>query len=234
MIGMGSIVIFVVFLAASLIVSWQLKSRFKKYSQIPVNNGMSGRDVAEKMLRDNGISDVRVISVKGQLTDHYNPEEKTVNLSEDVFFGKNVSAAAVAAHECGHAVQHAHEYAPLKLRTALVPLQNISAKILNFIFIAMFFGMFFIGGIFTPNTALILFIICYGVFTLFAFITLPVEVDASRRALTWLTNSGVTNYSNHDQAKDALKWAAYTYLVAALSSLAMLIYYIMLFTGRRD
>ena len=195
---------------------------------------MSGRNVAEKMLRDNGIVDVRVISVKGQLTDHYNPTDKTVNLSESVYYGQNVSAAAVAAHECGHAIQHAHQYAPLKLRTALVPLQNISAKILNFIFIAMFFGMFFIGGIFTPNTALILFIICYGIFTLFAFVTLPVEVDASRRALAWLGNSGVTNYSNHDQAKDALKWAAYTYLVAALSSLAMLLYYIMLFTGRRD
>jgi Zn-dependent membrane protease YugP len=234
MIGMGQIIILVVFLITSLIIGEQLKSRFRKYSKIPVNYGVSGKDVAEKMLRDNGINDVSVTAAKGQLTDHYNPVNKTINLSESVYYGQNVSAAAVAAHECGHAVQHAQAYAPLKLRTALVPVQNISAQILNFIFMAMFFGVFFVGGLFSINTALLIFIACYGVFTLFALITLPVEIDASRRALAWLGNSGVTNYSNHSQAKDALKWAAYTYVVAALSSLAMLLYFIMIFLGRRD
>jgi Zn-dependent membrane protease YugP len=234
MIGMGHILIFGFFMVLSLIVGGTLKSKFRKYSKIPVRDGMTGKDVAEKMLRDHGIFGVSVTAIKGALTDHYNPANKTINLSENVYYGQNVSAAAVAAHECGHAVQHARAYAPLKLRTALVPLQNISAQILNFIFIAMFFGMFLVGGMFSVNTALLIFIVCYGIFTLFAFITLPVEIDASQRALVWLGNSGVTNYSNHAQAKDALKWAAYTYLVAALSSLAMLLYYIMLFMGRRN
>lgn len=231
---MGHILIFVVFLVISLVVGQTLKFKFKKYSKIPLGSGKTGKDVAEKMLRDNGISDVNVICVQGRLTDHYNPANKTVNLSEDVYYGQSISSAAVAAHECGHAVQHAMAYAPLKLRTALVPLQNISAQILNFIFIAMFFGMAFVGGIFSINTALIIFIVCYGIFTLFAFVTLPVEINASQRALVWLADSGITNESNHDMAKDALKWAAYTYLVAALSSLAMLLYYIMLFMGRRN
>jgi Zn-dependent membrane protease YugP len=234
MFGMGHILIFVVFLILSLIVGETLKAKFRKYSKIPVSQGMTGKDVAEKMLRDHGITDVTITSVKGTLTDHYNPANKTVNLSENVYYGQNISAAAVAAHECGHAVQHALAYAPLKVRTALVPLQNVSAQVLNFIFIAMFFGMFFAGGLFSMNTALLIFIVCYGIFTLFAFVTLPVEIDASRRAVVWLAGAGVTNYSNHDMAKDALKWAAYTYLVAALSSLAMLLYYIMLFAGRRN
>lgn len=234
MIGMGHILIFGVFLVLSLIVGETLKSKFRKYSKIPVRDGLTGKDIAEKMLRDHGIVDVSVTSVKGTLTDHYNPATKTVNLSENVYYGQNVSAAAVAAHECGHAVQHANAYAPLKIRTALVPLQNISAQILNFIFIAMFFGMFFVGGMFSINTALLVFIVCYGIFTLFAFVTLPVEIDASRRALAWLGDRGITNNSDNSEAKDALKWAAYTYFVAALSSLAMLLYYIMLFAGRRN
>jgi Zn-dependent membrane protease YugP len=186
--------------------------------------------VAEKMLRDNGIHDVQVIATKGQLSDHYNPVTKTVALSHDVYYGQNVSAAAVAAHECGHAVQHAQAYAPLKLRSAMVPIQNVSSTILNIIFTMMFFGVFAIQGF--EAIALPLVIGAYGVFTLFAFITLPVEIDASRKALAWLSNAGITNYNNYPQAKDALRWAAYTYVVAALSSLAMLIYFILRFVGR--
>jgi uncharacterized protein len=234
MISMGQILIVGVFMLISWIVSAQLKSRFRRYSQIPVNYGMSGKDVAEKMLHENGIDDVSVVSVEGQLTDHYNPIDKTVNLSKDVYFGKNVSSAAVAAHECGHAVQHASAYAPLKLRSALVPLQNVSAKIMNFIFMAMFFGAIVFQSILPFNLAIMVIIVCYAIFTLFALVTLPVEIDASRRALAWLSNSNVTGYDTHPQAKDALKWAAYTYVVAALSSLAMLLYYIFLFLGRRD
>jgi len=218
----------------SWIVGAQLKSRFRKYSKIPVNFGLTGKDVAERMLRENGINDVRVICTEGQLTDNYNPIEKTVNLSRDVYSGSNISAAAVAAHECGHAVQHAQAYAPLKLRSALVPIQNVSAQILNFIFLAMIFGAFVFQRVFSFDVAMIVIISCYAVFTLFAFITLPVEINASQRAVAWLSNSSVTGFDTLPQAKDALKWAAYTYVVAALSSLAMLLYYIFLFLGRRD
>ena len=234
MISMGQLLILGVFMLLSWIVSAQLKSRFRRYSQIPVNYGMSGKDVAEKMLRDNGINDVSVISVEGQLTDNYNPVEKTVNLSKDVYYGKNVSAAAVAAHECGHAVQHAEAYAPLKLRSALVPIQNVSASVMNFIFIAMFFGAFAFRQIFSFDLALMVIIVCYGIFTVFALVTLPVEINASQRGLAWLSNSTITGDDSYPQAKDALKWAAYTYVVAALSSLAMLLYYVFMFMGRRD
>lgn len=233
--GIGYIVIFAVFAIFSLIVSNMLKSRFRKYSKIPVNNGMSGKDVAVKMLRDNGITDVQVVSTEGSLSDHYNPMTKTVALSHDVYYGQSVASAAVAAHECGHAIQHANAYAPLKLRSALVPIQNVSATILNVIFTLMFFGVFFIGtnsGF--SSIALLIIVLAYGVFTLVAFVTLPVEINASQRALAWLVNSGVTNFHNHEQAKDALKWAAYTYVVAALSSLAMLIYFLLRFLGSRD
>ena len=231
-IGIGYILIFAVFAIFSMIVSSQLKSRFKKYSKIPTNRGYSGKDVAEKLLRDNGIYDVQVVPTRGQLSDHYNPATKTVALSQDVYYGTNVSAAAVAAHECGHAVQHANAYAPLKLRSALVPLQNISATILNVIFTLMFFGVFMIHGF--EAIALPVIVGAYGIFTLVAFVTLPVEINASQRALAWLTDSGVTNYSNHSQAKDALKWAAYTYVVAALSSLAMLVYFLLRMLGNRN
>jgi uncharacterized protein len=234
MIGFGQIIIFAVFALVSVIVGNQLKSRFKKYSKIPANRGFSGKDVAEKMLQDNGIVDVKVVPTEGKLSDHYNPATKTIALSHDVYYGQSVASAAVAAHECGHAVQHANAYAPLKLRSALVPLQNVSATILNVIFTMMFFGAMFAGSILPVDLALAIFVICYGVFTLFAFITLPVEIDASRRALAWLGNSGVTNYNNHEQAKDALKWAAYTYVVAALAALATLLYYLFLLLGRRD
>jgi len=234
MISMGQIVILVVFMVLSLIVSSQLKSRMRKYSQIPVNYGMTGKDVAEKMLKENGINDVSVVSVQGQLTDNYNPLEKTVNLSQDVYSGRSVAAAAVAAHECGHAIQHAQAYAPLKLRSSLVPIQNISSKIMNIIFIAMFFGAFAFQNILSFETAIIVIIACYAVFTLFALVTLPVEINASKRALVWLNSTNVTGYDTHEQAKDALKWAAYTYVIAALSSLAMLLYWIFLLMGRRD
>lgn len=234
MISMGQILILGVFMLLSWIVSSQLKSRFRRYSEIPVNYGMSGKDVAEKMLQENGINDVSVISVEGQLTDHYNPLDKTVNLSPDVYSGRNVASAAVAAHECGHAIQHAQAYAPLKLRTSLVPIQNVSSRVMNFIFYAMFFGALVFQRIFPMSIALLVIIVCYAVFTLFAFITLPVEINASHRALVWLSNSNVTGQGTYPQAKDALKWAAYTYVVAALSSLAMLLYYLFLFLGRRD
>ncbi|MGD2033671.1 MAG: zinc metallopeptidase [Bacteroidales bacterium] len=234
MIGFGYIVIFGIFAIVSMIVGNQLKSRFKKYSKIPTNKGYSGKDVAEKMLHDNGIYNVRIIPASGQLSDHYNPATMTVALSKDVYYGQNISSAAVAAHECGHAVQHANAYSMLQLRSALVPIQNISAQILNFVFGLMFFGALFFGSILPVNLALLIFVICYGVFTLFAFITLPVEIDASKRALAWLGNSGITNYSNHSQARDALKWAAYTYVVAALASLATFLYFLLMFLGRRD
>ncbi len=234
MIGMGYIVIIIVFAIFSMIVGNRLKSKFRKYSKIPVNYGMSGKDVAEKMLHENGIYDVRVVPTRGQLSDHYNPATKTVALSHNVYYGQNVSATAVAAHECGHAVQHAKAYAPLKLRTALVPLQNVSAQILNFVFGLMIFGTLFAGQILPPNLALTIFVVAYGVFTLFAFVTLPVEINASRRALAWIGNAGITNYSNHAQAKDALKWAAYTYVVAAIASLATFLYFLLMLLGRRN
>jgi Zn-dependent membrane protease YugP len=230
----GQLIILGVFMLLSWIVGAQLKSRFRKYSQIPVNYGMTGKDVAEKMLRDNGINDVKVISVQGELTDHYNPTNKTVNLSQAVYSGNSISAAAVAAHECGHAVQHNQAYAPLQFRSALVPIQNISGKVMNVMFIAMAVGAFAFQNLLSINTALIIIIACYGIFTLFALITLPVEINASQRALAWLNNSNVTSGQAHEQAKDALKWAAYTYVVAALSSLAMLLYYLIIFTGRRN
>lgn len=234
MIGIGYILIIGVFMLISMIVGNRLKSKFKKYSRIPVNYGMAGKDVAEKMLRDHGINDVRVVPTKGHLSDHYNPATKTVSLSHDVYYGANVSAAAVAAHECGHAVQHATAYSMLQVRSALVPIQNVSAQILNFMLGIMMFGYFFVGNFIPVQLSALIFMVSYGVFTLFAFVTLPVEIDASRRALAWLGNSGVTNYSNHSQAKDALKWAAYTYVVAALSSLAMFLYFLLRFLDNRS
>lgn len=218
----------------SLIVSGRLKSKFKKYSQVPINYGLTGREVAEKMLHENGIFDVQVTCVPGQLTDHYNPATKTVNLSQEVYHGQSVSSAAVAAHECGHAVQHANSYAWLNLRTALVPLQNVSAKVLNTIFMMMLFGAILLPSFIPMNLALLIIIAAYSVFTLFAIITLPVEFDASRRALVWLNGAGITSYGTHEKAQDALKWAAYTYVVAALASIVTLLYYVMMFMGSRD
>lgn len=214
---------------ASFAVQQMLKSKFNKYSKVPLSSGMTGRDVAEKMLHDNGIYDVKVVSTSGMLSDHYNPANKTVNLSEGVYASNSVAAAAVAAHECGHAVQHAHEYGPLKMRSALVPVVSFSSSIVMWVILA---------GIFTINIfpALIwVGIALFAMTTIFSFVTLPVEVNASSRALAWLNTAGVTNVNNHDMAKDALKWAAYTYVIAAIGSLATLIYYIMIaMSGRRS
>jgi len=221
-------IIFIAFMLLSWVVSWVLKSKFRKYSKILVDNGMSGRDVAERMLRDHGITDVKVESVQGHLTDHYNPLNKTINLSPDVFNGRSISAVAVAAHECGHAVQHATAYSWLNFRSKLVPVVSFSSKWVQWILLA---GVLLIQSF---PALLLAGIALFALTTFFSFITLPVEINASQRALAWLTNAGVTSYQNHDKAQDALKWAAYTYVVAALGSLATLMYYIMIFLGARD
>jgi len=228
------ILIFIVFAIASFAVSKTLKRKFKKYSQIPLQSGMSGREVAEKMLKDNRIYDVGVTHVGGRLTDHYNPTNKTVNLSEEVYNGRSAASAAIAAHECGHAVQHATAYNMLTLRTTLVPLQNASAKIMNFLFMAMLFGGMFLFNAFPIEPVLLIVIAINLVFTLFAFVTLPVEFDASKRALQWIDENNVVTSQEHEMAKDALKWAAMTYVVAALGALTTLLYYVMIFLGGRD
>jgi Zn-dependent membrane protease YugP len=232
--GIGAIVITVVFMLIGWIVSSRLKSKFHKYSQVHLTKDLTGADVARLMLADNGINDVEVISVEGQLSDHYNPANKTVNLSEGVYHGRNAAATAVAAHECGHAVQHAKAYSMLELRSALVPIQNISAKVINMVFLAMMFGAFAVKGLFTYDTALLVIIACYGVFALFSLITLPVELDASKRALAWVEARGIVTREEHGMAKDALKWAALTYVVAAIGAITMLLYYVSIFMGRRD
>ena len=206
------------------IVSSRLKSKFKKYSQIATLSGMSGKEIAEKMLTDNGINDVKVISVPGKLTDHYNPMDKTVNLSPDVYQGRHVSAAAVAAHECGHAVQHATAYQWLQMRSQMVPIVNMSNKMMSTVFIIGLIGGSFIG--LGWQNMLMLFIILQAIVTVFSLITLPVEFDASRRALVWLRSSGITNDKELTYANDALKWAASTYVVAALAAVTYLLYYI--------
>ena len=221
-------ILFIGIALISYLVQSNLQSKFDKYSRMALSNGMTGREIAEKMLRDNGIYDVKVTSTPGMLTDHYNPTNKTVNLSEGVDNTCSGAAAAVAAHECGHAVQHARAYAPLQMRSALVPVVQFSSSIVQWVLLA---GMFMIN---TFPQLLLIGICLFAMTTLFSFITLPVEIDASRRALVWLSSAGVTNMSNHRQAQDALKSAAYTYVVAALSSLATLVYYIMIFTNRRD
>ena len=231
---MGALIIGLFFMAIGWIVSARLKSKFHKYSQIHLTRDLTGADVARLMLADNGIQDVKVTSVEGQLSDHYNPATKTVNLSEGVYHGRNAAATAVAAHECGHAVQHAKAYSMLELRSAMVPIQNISGKVINIIFIGMMFGAFAVKGLFSIDTALLVIIACYGVFTLFAFITLPVELDASKRALAWVEARGIVTREEHAMAKDALKWAALTYVVAAVGAITMLLYYVSLFMGRRD
>lgn len=212
----------------SYLVQLSLQSKFKKYSKIPLSNGMTGRDVAQQMLNDNGIYDVQITCTQGHLTDHYNPANKTVNLSESVYSSNSVAAAAVAAHECGHALQHAFAYAPLTMRSKLVPVVSFASQWMTWLLI---------GGVLTINvfpSLLLGGIILFAITTLFSFITLPVEINASKRALVWLSSAGVTNSYNHAQAEDALRSAAYTYVVAALGSLATLIYYVMIFMGRRD
>lgn len=221
-------IIFGVFMLLSWLISWQLKSKFKKYSKIPINLNLTGKEVAEKMLRDNGIMDVKVVSTPGQLSDHYNPMNKTVNLSPDVYNNSSVASAAVAAHECGHAVQHATAYSFLQMRSKLVPVVSFTSRWVQWILLA---GILLVQ---TMPSILLIGIVLFGLTTLFSFITLPVEVNASKRALVWLNTSGITNVENHDKAEDALRWAAYTYVVAALGSLATLLYYIMIFMGRRN
>lgn len=220
--------IFGFFMLISWLVGNMLKTKFRKYALLPVNNGLTGKEVAERMLHSNGIYNVQVISVDGQLTDHYNPQDKTVNLSPDVFYKSNVSAAAVAAHECGHAVQHAQAFAPLKMRSALVPVVSFASQWVQWILLA---GILLVQSF--PEL-LLAGIILFAMTTLFSFITLPVETDASRRALVWLNNSGIISTDNQSKAQDALRWAAYTYVVAALASLATLLYYIMIYSGRRN
>jgi Zn-dependent membrane protease YugP len=227
-------IIFGFFFILSLIAGNRLKSKFREYSLIALANGMSGSEVARKMLNDNGCYDVKVTSVGGQLTDHYDPVKKTVNLSPEVYNGRNVAAAAVAAHECGHAVQHARGYAWLEMRSALVPIQNVTARVMNIIFIGLFLGSFLLGNLIPMHTALVIIVACYTIFTLFAFITLPVEFDASSRGLAWLSTTGITNSQSTEKAKNALKWAASTYVIAALSSLATLLYYVSLLGGGSD
>ena len=224
--------IFGVFAIASWFVSRRLKSKFKKYSQVPLD--LTGADVAQRMLDSHGIHGVQILQTEGELTDYYDPTNRTINLSPDVYSVASVAAVAVAAHETGHACQHAQAYAPLKLRTALIPIQNISAKILNVIFIASFLLSFFLRGLFPITWALRIIIASYAVIALTSFVTLGVEIDASQRAIAWLTKSGIVRHEKRDDAIDALKWAAYTYVVAALSALATLLYYVVRYIGGRD
>lgn len=214
----------------SMFVSNKLKSKFKHYSQLSLRNGMSGKEIAEKMLADNGITDVQVLSVKGQLTDHYNPRDKTVNLSEVVYHERNAAAAAVSAHEVGHAIQHATAYSWLKLRSTIVPLVGISGKFSNIVIMA---GLALSAASSFGSTVLLIGIVLFAVTTAFTMITLPVEYDASNRALAWLESENMVTQEEHAGAKNALKWAARTYLVAALGSLATLLYFISIFLNRR-
>lgn len=220
------LILFIGIALLSFLVQWNLKNKFEKYGKVFLPNRMTGRDVAVKMLHDNGIYDVRVISTPGQLTDHYNPVDKTVNLSEDVYNDCSVAAAAVAAHECGHALQHAHAYAPLKMRSAMVPVVSFASSWMQWVLLIGIltiesFPQIMLGGI-----------ILFAMTTLFAFITLPVEINASVRASAWLQRAGITTYETHPMVNDALRSAAYTYVAATLGSLATLVYYILMFMGR--
>ena len=212
-------------------VSSRLKNRFREYSEVPTSSGLSGAEIAEKMLRDNNIRDVRVVSVEGELTDHYNPKNRTINLSRAVYHGRNVAAAAVAAHETGHAVQHATAYSMLQFRSAMVPVVNLSSKLMNVIFIMAILG----GAVFglVPQMFMLI-IVAQAVITLFSLVTLPVEFDASARALQWLNMSKITVGQEYDKAKNALQWAASTYVVATLAAITQLLYFIMAFGGSRD
>lgn len=216
-------IIFGFFMVLSYIISQRLESKFKKYSKIPMNYGMTGKDVAEKMLKDNDIYDVQVVSTSGTLSDHYNPANKTINLSHDVYYGNSVAAAAVAAHETGHAVQHATAYSWLQMRSSLVPIVSFASRWVQWVLLA---------GVLLVNVfpgLLLLGIFLFAITTLFSIITLPVEVNASRRALVWLNTHNVTSPSTHGYAEDALRWAAYTYFISALTSLATLVYYILVY-----
>jgi Zn-dependent membrane protease YugP len=225
---MGAYLIGIVVMLVSMLVSWQLKSRFQKYSKTPLANGMSGAEAALHMLQDHGISNVKVVSVPGQLTDHYNPANRTVNLSEPVYHGRNAAAVAVAAHECGHAVQHATAYRWLTMRSRLVPVVQITSTIMPWVIM---------GGILLINSfpqLLVAGVVMFGLTTLFSFVTLPVEYDASNRALAWIQRRGVVTTGEYAMSADALKWAARTYVVAAIGSLATLLYYVSILMNRRD
>jgi uncharacterized protein len=223
----GLLAIGIVFAVVGMGIQMRLKNKFKTYSEEPLK--LSGKEVAEKMLRDSGIYDVTVTSQPGFLTDHYNPATKVVNLSEEVYSGRNVASAAIAAHECGHAVQHASAYHWLNFRTAMVPVVQISSTLMNFMFMALFFVAYSLPKM--GNTMLLVVIICQAVITLFSIVTLPVEVDASKRGLAWLNSAGITYGEEYTHAKDALTWAAYTYFAAAMGAIASLIYLILRFTS---
>jgi Zn-dependent membrane protease YugP len=217
-------IVMIAVMVLSMIIQNRLKSRFAKYSEIPV--ALSGAEVAQRMLQAHGIHDVQIVSIAGTLTDHYNPQTKTVNLSQDVYYGRTVAAAAVAAHECGHVVQHATGYAPLRMRSALVPVVSFASNIVSWVLLA---------GVLLINIFPSLLWIGIGLFaltTLFSFITLPVEINASARAVSWLENEGIVSYETKPMAIDALKWAAYTYVIAAIGSLATLLYYIAMASRR--
>jgi hypothetical protein len=227
------LIILIGFMLVGWYVQSTLKRKFKKYGQEANAFGLSGKEIAEKMLADHGIMDVRVVSVPGKLTDHYNPAEKTVNLSPEVYGGRSIAAAAVAAHECGHAVQHAQAYSWLQFRSAMVPLVNVSSKAMNIIFLLMLFG-FGVLSLFPLQTVFMVVVVAQAIITVFTLATLPVEYDASDRALVWLRNTGVTAGPEYDKAADALKWAGNTYLVSALAALTTLAYYVMMMMGSRD
>ena len=228
---MGALAIGLFFMAIGWLVQRRLKSKFREYSQTHLSKDLTGEEIAKLMLADHGIRDVQVISVQGELSDHYNPANKTVNLSEAVYHGRNAASTAVASHECGHAVQHATAYSMLELRSKLVPVQNLSATVLNFVFMAMVFGGFLFRNALPYQTMLLVYIACYGVFALFALITLPVEFDASNRALAWVKTRNIVTTDEYSKAQDALKWAAMTYVVAAIGSIVTLIYYVLQYLG---
>lgn len=225
----GYYVIAGVLFILSMYVSNKLKSKFKKYSKVHLQNGMSGKEIAEKMLSDNGINNVKVISTPGMLTDHYNPQKKTINLSEGVYTQRNAAAAAVAAHETGHAIQHAQAYSWLQLRSQLVPVVSVASRFSQWV---IFGGLMLMMTTAMGSTILLIGIILYGMGTLFSFVTLPVEYDASKRALVWLENENMLSTQEHDAAEDSLKWAARTYVVAAVGSLATLLYFLSIYMGR--
>ncbi len=227
----GYLVLLIVFMVIGLLVQFRLKNVFSTFSKIPLRSGYSGKEIAEKMLRESGIFDVKVISTEGRLTDHYNPKDRTVNLSEDVYEGRSITAAAIAAHECGHALQHAENYSPLKLRSSLVPVVNFASTAMNFIYIGMFVLAFSYQ---LYNQALLAIIIAQAFITLFALVTLPVELDASKRALAWISAAGITRGEEQQKAETGLRWAAMTYFVAALAAVAQLLFFIMQYSNRRD
>lgn len=226
---MGYYIIAGLIFIVSLYVSNKLKSKFKKYSKVHLQNGMSGKEIAEKMLYDNGITDVKVISTPGMLSDHYNPQKKTVNLSESVYSQRNAASAAVAAHECGHAVQHAKAYSWLSMRSQLVPVVSVASKLSTWVIMG---GFLLMATTSFGSSVLLAGIILFGLGTLFSFITLPVEYDASKRALVWLETENMLTANEHEAAEDSLKWAARTYVVAAVGSLATLLYFVSIYLGR--